>query len=988
MEQIEGVTGPVDSEGPTEATSGLHSELESGADSGIESSVASLTSALNSSDEYSDSEVSSDEEQYINESLSTTIIREIQEGVYTCLVCTGEIDQDSVIWSCGNCYRVYDLDCIKDWAIRGSSTDKASKKWRCPACNIATDKIPKRFSCWCGSVTNPAPNPLFPFSCGGPCKHKYPNCIHTCSSECHPGAHPICGALGPVMKCHCGKHENQLPCLVTPYETGWNCDDPCGTEICDLNHICPQGCHKGFCNPCSIELSMRCYCGNEELKVKCHDKVLKKCQDLDATKSWIGGGACSIITKVYYDCNIHFESLHCQSLPTKPKVCDKSPSVVRTCYCGATPITENSRKVCTDPIPTCDSKCNKLLPCGCRCLMKCHDGDCVCYNFKEVSCACKHELFVVPCKFIQDGNVPKCTHKCTVLLNCRKHDHRAVCCPYEQKGRAREREKKKAIRNNTRSNFRDEIMTIEPVHICTRTCNRLKSCGLHYCEALCHSGPCGVCLESSNVDLVCNCGKTIIEAPVRCGTNLACQEQCIRPKPCGHSPEPHTCHEDDVSCPKCTTLVVKSCNCGARDDIRGVLCSQEYVSCGKMCSVPKTCGHPCLRTCSSKCTKENSHVSASDCQVICGKLREKCPHKCKLKCHSNKVGKSPKCDMVSCKDLVSISCECGRITKNVPCGASLNEESKIGTVLPCDEECIKLKRDLELKKAFNLSEDSQKEDETNGELTPYTPYVISTFMKQQTWCSSLETFLRTFIKEYKDGKEGALRSHNFSPMLPPQRRFIHELANTFKLYVETQNENSTKSVFVVITPQTYVPELKIEQAVQIKEENDAKKEALKLRNESAKFNSLIVQDTFFGIKHEYVENALRGLSEMYMSQPEFLWIKDSTCVVYSKESYLSSNENDMYQLMKNFRKVVREKSIAFDVKLCYINEALEVIKMGEKPVGEPDEELGQEQTTELKSIDDNASAGIEKLQIGNNENDQIVEQVDTNAGNFKDTDVA
>ena len=145
---------------------------------------------------------------------------EIQDGTYVCLVCTGEINKDSQIWTCHQCFRVYDLDCIQDWAVRGSSTNKTSKEWRCPSCNHATKVIPKVFTCWCGKLINPEHNVLMPFSCGSMCNYKYASCVHSCTYICHPGQHPICGATGPMMKCHCGKESRQLPCLITPYDEG------------------------------------------------------------------------------------------------------------------------------------------------------------------------------------------------------------------------------------------------------------------------------------------------------------------------------------------------------------------------------------------------------------------------------------------------------------------------------------------------------------------------------------------------------------------------------------------------------------------------------------------------------------------------------------------------------------------------------------------------------------------------------------------------
>ena len=176
-------------------------------------------------DDYHEDEVDDDEVDYddnddlevvVDESLGTTILREIQDGTYVCLVCTGEINKDSQIWTCHQCFRVYDLDCIQDWAVRGSSTNKTSKEWRCPSCNHATKVIPKVFTCWCGKLINPEHNVLMPFSCGSMCNYKYASCVHSCTYICHPGQHPICGATGPMMKCHCGKESRQLPCLITP----------------------------------------------------------------------------------------------------------------------------------------------------------------------------------------------------------------------------------------------------------------------------------------------------------------------------------------------------------------------------------------------------------------------------------------------------------------------------------------------------------------------------------------------------------------------------------------------------------------------------------------------------------------------------------------------------------------------------------------------------------------------------------------------------
>ncbi|EGW34426.1 uncharacterized protein SPAPADRAFT_59858 [Spathaspora passalidarum NRRL Y-27907] len=770
--------------------------------------------------------------------------------------------------------------------------------------------------------------------------------------------------MGPMMRCDCGKETRQLPCLITPYEDGWRCKSECGVKLCDMGHECQRGCHDGFCGLCEQTIEMKCYCGDKVLSMKCFEKDLRLCED-----GRIGIGSCGNTKQVFYDCDVHYETVECQPNVSAKLKCKFSPDLITTCYCGKTRVDAgNKRTKCTDPVPECSNVCGKLLPCGCTCRFKCHSGECECTTIKEIKCRCGHESYLAPCKFIQSGTQPECDHKCSVLLNCRKHYHREKCCTYEQAGLERERSKRKAIRNNLRTNFQDDIMSIEAVHICTRPCNRFKACGKHECQALCHSGPCDVCLESTNDDLVCNCGKTVIPAPVRCGTKLICHEQCVRETSCGHRPERHECHPDDVSCPKCTVLVKKMCDCGAKE-IPGVLCSQERVSCGKICTVPKDCGHPCTRTCSPKCTKEDVHLDSSSCQSYCKKVRTNCPHLCKLRCHLNKPGRSPNCDVVKCTENVAVRCECGHLERTVKCGATVDEPSIIGTILDCDDTCAAAKRDAALRSAFDVSESPEPDV-----IIPYSDIVTKTFNRQRTWCSRIEKIVRSFVQDYKtqlENGESPRRTYHFDPMSSPQRQFIHELASAYKLYSESQDQEPKRSVYLVITRLSLVPEKTIEQAIIYQEAIEAERlrEAELKQNDinEALFNAIVIQDVFFGVVKEDLESQLMELVQKYkIESPVFQWIKDSTFVFYSTDWVKNMDvdqENKLYLLSKGFKKLVRERSLAFDCKLCLIDDSTNyILKVETKEASEPREELAPKSS--------NPKNGFEVLQ-----NDELSIQV-------------
>lgn len=875
--------------------------------------------------ESSDSDLDLDSDAEVDptdESLSTTIIQEIDDGTYICLVCTCEIDRHLEIWSCQNCYRVYDLECINDWATRGSSTN-AQNEWRCPACNVEHRTIPSKFTCWCGRVTRPSADTLIPFSCGNPCNVKYPHCVHSCSSVCHPGKHPECGALGPVMNCRCGKHNQQLPCLVTPYQMGWTCDTPCDTVVCEMDHKCSGGCHLGFCGPCKDQVDVRCYCGIETKTIVCLAIDPKVCYEKEnRNERFVGGTSCNNTIVEYYECGIHSEELTCQPLSPSTLKCKFDPANVKTCYCGKTPAHE-LRSKCTDPMPECDQVCGKLLKCGCTCLAKCHEGDCECYNIIETKCSCNNASYLVPCKALQQGFVAKCRHKCTAALSCRKHYHREECCEFEQIALKREREQRKQVRNRVRTNFEDLLLTMEPIHICTRTCNLLKPCGSHYCEAMCHSGPCGVCLESSNEDLVCHCGKTVIPAPVRCGTKIVCQEQCVREKECGHAPEPHRCHDDNKQCPKCTKLVEKTCNCGAKL-LKHVLCSVTNVSCGRICNSKLQCGHVCNRACSHDCV-EGRHADVAACRLTCRKIRKNCPHMCQAKCHYSK--KTP-CDATICKEEVVITCECGRMSRKVPCGALMALPTKIGTIFGCDDECARIKREEELKSIFHNSPATHE--------STYPESVTSVFRRQVNWCLKMESIIRNFVSDYMDcvaAKLPAKKSLHFPPMMKPQREFLHNLAEVYRLYSESQDREPMRSVFLCITNLSVLPTLTIRQALDKEEDMERKRiqlEEMKLSQlNEAFFNAILIQDVFFGVTKEEVEKKVNEILENHpeIKESQLEWIKDSTYVFYDKHfaEMDKDKENELYILLKTFKKVLREKLIAFDCKMCLVNEDVDLI---------------------------------------------------------------
>ena len=298
-----------------------------------------------------------------------------------------------------------------------------------------------------------------------------------------------------------------------------------------------------------------------------------------------------------FDCGIHHCEQRCHPPSPSPATCPRSPSLVTHCPCGKhildsasavyfPPNTSLVRQACTDPIPTCESTCMKtLLGCSHSCAAKCHTGPCPpCMISLVRPCRCGLTTRDVRCYQDQaraHGEMGEilCDKPCPALRACGRHQCNRVCCPLASLAHIGKGKGKKRAAVAEIEGLADE----SGWHECDLVCGKLLTCGNHQCEEKDHRGLCPPCLRSSFEEMVCNCGRTVLDPPIPCGTRISCPFPCVRPPPtCGHPRTQHACHEDPAPCPPCPYLATKQCACGKKmvDNVR---CSQDKVSCGTAC---------------------------------------------------------------------------------------------------------------------------------------------------------------------------------------------------------------------------------------------------------------------------------------------------------------------------------------------------------------------------------------------------------------------
>jgi len=243
-------------------------------------------------------------------------------------------------------------------------------------------------------------------------------------------------------------------------------------------------------------------------------------------------------------------------------------------------------------------------------------------------------------------------------------------------------------------------------HSCGNTCGKFRgSACIHPCPLTCHPGPCPPC-RSMGKEQACFCG--LKKMRVRCGDELAgftCGELCNKPLSCGKHFCEEVCHGGP--CKKCEVTSEVYCFCGKNSEIRE--CGDEDFSCKDVCGKTLDCGnHKCKAVCHSGpcaecpytpekmttccCGRMSTMVLGADnrkscldpipiCGLPCDKVMA-CGHKCKKMCHPYECG--------PCNIIVEQACRCTKSEREIECYKTKSEKEDERIFL-CDRVCKKSK---------------------------------------------------------------------------------------------------------------------------------------------------------------------------------------------------------------------------------------------------------------------------------------------------------
>ncbi|CAK7563216.1 MAG: FKBP12-associated protein [Sporothrix epigloea] len=684
---------------------------------------------------------------------------------------------------------------------------------------------------------SPSPMSLPPHSCGRVCgRPRGPDgCEHSCMHVCHAGPCPPCSEMGSLSACLCGGETRLRPCNAPDARKLWSCGKPCNRKLNCGEHKCQALCHSGDCAPCAVPVLSKCFCGKQQQNMPCSTRQPPRPSYSvfsESPSAFDGVFACNNVCKRAFDCGIHTCSEPCHAQDAAVPHCPASPDRITHCPCGKTRLADERanlppRTACTDLVPTCGQICGKAhASCGHTCAQLCHTGPCPpCAVVVNQTCACETTSAPLRCSDAEARADLRCDTPCRTTLGCKQHRCKAICCPGKPKAAALTaalRAEKRGPRG-TRQQQQQSSNTSNVVeeHQCQRPCSRLQKCGKHVCPLPCHSGPCPSCVAYELDDMQCSCGHVLVEAPFLCGTPVpVCDLDCPRPMVCGHPPVPHRCHDDtETPCPRCPRLVSKSCLCG-KLVLGRVACGADNIQCSNACGAILGCGvHTCRKACHRPGECETTMTAGRDtgqeaaptaCGQTCNRPKPVCGHPCTDRCH----GIDTSCPTVDpCGAAVEVHCPCGRLVRKVRCNACDDDPTPTHRHPVCDDECLRIQRNLLLRDALRISDDYKDEH------LAYTHSLMEVYLNNRTFVASHEKTLRTAFgsvtADVSPSRPAPVVA--FKPMKRRERQILHMLAETFGLRSESRDSEPHRHVVISLLARSVVafPSLTIPESEEI-----------------------------------------------------------------------------------------------------------------------------------------------------------------------------
>ncbi|GAV27239.1 hypothetical protein PMKS-000703 [Pichia membranifaciens] len=271
--------------------------------------------------------------------------------------------------------------------------------------------------------------------------------------------------------------------------------------------------------------------------------------------------------------------------------------------------------------------------------------------------------------------------------------------------------------------------------------------------------------------------------------------------------------------------------------------------------------------------------------------------------------------------------------------------------IACDEMCEKERRNRLLFDALGLNPARAKDTEVMLRMRTvesiYTPFTLNIYAKQPVWCKGIEEVFSQLLAHTMESSFRSLsnseikQSHHFRPMREVQRRFVHELAESWGLFSEAHDPEPHRSVFVKLVKSSKIPDIKLQEAHETYQKYKAleKKKSLErvsrqdemekhssVSTERTYFNGIIIKDVFFGVTVETIDAAFFNIcNQTENNSRKFPLMKNGRVEFICENMYVFYGDSCLEDEKSELEKQIEELCPLLDKRVKDSNLALKCI---------------------------------------------------------------
>ncbi|KAF9353649.1 FKBP12-associated protein [Mortierella sp. AD094] len=270
------------------------------------------------------------------------------------------------------------------------------------------------------------------------------------------------------------------------------------------------------------------------------------------------------------------------------------------------------------------------------------------------------------------------------------------------------------------------------------------------------------------------------------------------------------------------------------------------------------------------------------------------------------------------------SCKCGNLTKDIVCGASVeNPWDGKPRIIKCNDFCLIAERNKRVALALDIDDSAIR----GPRIPHFDDYVLDYASANMEFTLKIEKRLAEWVFD------STLQTLNLQPMKGHHRKFVHELAAHYNVTSESVDVEPYRSVVIHRKLNTSIPDLLASQVCRQRRPNTSSIgassgggiEQLRKSNIKDPINAIYLHDLAYGLTRTELSAQLAPIFGNI--KYGIRWLTDDDAVLVPHPGNMSMDELEilLVRLRTGIRSLTTNGQLCERVELCWVNKEGEVV---------------------------------------------------------------